>query len=86
MDLFAQRNTIDKLHHDEVETFTFPDFINMRDVWVVQRGRSFCFLHKSTHPIRLCGELSWQKLYCNLAIELCILRQIDLTHTTRAEL
>src|SRR5258708_12657046 len=85
MDFVAQGGAVDKLHGNEVETFGLSDFVNMSDVWMVERGGGFRFLNKTTHAVRICSEVSRKNLECDLAIEGYILGQINFPHTTRPQ-
>jgi len=53
---------------------------------MIERGRSFGFLHKPPHAILISREIRRQNLQSNFTIELCVLSQIYLTHSARADL
>src|SRR5438270_9337944 len=86
MDQFTQRLSIDELHRNEVRVAGFANFIDVSDVWVIERRGGFRFLHKPPHAVVLGGEFSSQYLQRHFAIELCILGQIDLAHSALANL
>ena len=52
---------------------------------MIQRGNSPRFLQEATHAV-VASEIVRQNLQSDLAIELGVLGQVDLTHSTRAEL
>ena len=93
MDFLAQCSTINVLHRDEMHALSYgratarlTNFINVSDVRMVQRRRSFRLAHEALHPISIRSNLSGQNLQSNLAIKLCILRQIHFAHPAHAEL
>ena len=53
---------------------------------MIERRGSFGFLHKAAHPIVMSSDFSGQNLQRNFAIELRILRQINLSHSAFAKL
>ena len=46
VDLLAQSNAVDKLHRDEVHAFALADFVDVRDVRMIERGRGFASCSK----------------------------------------
>jgi hypothetical protein len=77
VDLLPQGLAVDKLHRYEVHAVAFTNFVNVRDVRMIERRRSFGFLLKPPHPIMIGGsrwrpELSPQRSIPPLA-------EIDLT-------
>src|SRR5258708_32578765 len=59
--------------------------MNGDDVWMIKRGRSFCFLDKTAQAALVIGKLRRQQLQCDFAIELRIIGEIDLTHAAFSE-
>ena len=53
---------------------------------MIERGRSFGFLHKPPHVILISREIRRQNLQRHSTIELRILGQIHLAHAARANL
>src|SRR5258705_1710414 len=52
---------------------------------MVQCGSGLRFLYEATHAI-VPSDIHGQNLQSDLAIELCVMRQVNHTHSTRAEL
>jgi hypothetical protein len=86
MDLFAQREAVDKLHRDEVHTVRFAYLVDMCNVWVIEGSRSFRFLNKALHAILVCGNFGGQDFQRDFAIESRVKRQIYFTHAACAKL
>ena len=49
MNFLAQCRPFDKLHRNKIDPVTLTNFIDVRDVRVVQGGRRLRFLHKAVH-------------------------------------
>ena len=62
MNRFAQRLTVDKLHRNEMHSTALTDFINVRDVRMIECRRGLRFLDKPTHPILISGNIGSQHL------------------------
>ena len=77
---------IDKLHRDEVRAVALANLVDVRDVWMIERGRRFRFLNETAHAVLIRGKISGQNLHRHFAIEFRVLGQIDLTHSARADL
>ncbi len=86
MDLFAQGFAVDKLHRDVVGAVALADFVDMRDVGMVERRGPLCLAHKALHAITTRRHFSGQDLQRDSAIELGVLRQVNLTHPAFADL
>ena len=63
----------------------FADFVNVRDVRMIQRRRGLCFLRKAAHAVLIRGEFSRQNFQRDFA-RACVLRQIHFAHSAFAEL
>ena len=86
MNLRAQRDTINEFHGDEVNAFVLADFVNVRDVRMIQRGRRFCLASEAPHAVLIAGKFDRKYLQCYFTLKLRVLRQIHLTHAARANL
>src|SRR5262245_5733840 len=86
MDLFPQRRAFDILHRDEVLALKFINFINVSDIWVIQRGRGLRLLYEATHSILASGDVGRQYFQRHATPEFRIFSQIDFTHPTRTKL
>src|SRR5688572_26872313 len=64
----------------------FTDFVNCDDIRMAKCRRRFSFADKTIHSISIVGEFLWQNLERDLAVELRVMGQIYLTHSTDAEL
>jgi hypothetical protein len=86
VDLLAESNAFHKLHGDEVSAVALTNLVNVCDVWMIERRCGFRLLHKATHAILVCSDVGWQNLQHDFAIELCVVRQTHLAHSTHADL
>jgi len=85
MNLFARRHAFDKLHRDEVSTFTLTNLVYVRDVQVIERRRRLRLADETLHPVVIGSNIRGQDLQRDFAIEFCVLREIHLTHSARAD-
>ena len=69
-----------------MDAVAFADFINVRDVRMIQRCGRFCFAHEAVHSIAVRSDLRGQDLQRNFTIEFRVLRQIHFAHSARADL
>src|SRR6266542_7005984 len=83
---FAQGGSIDKLRNNEMPAVDFTDFVDGKNVWMVKRRRSLCFLAEPVHPLLIAGNFFRKNLQGNFAIEPGVLCEIDFAHPARAEL
>src|ERR1043165_7228406 len=84
MNLRTQRFTLHILHRDEVEAFSLADFVDVRDVRMIERSRGGRLLFEATHAILIRSYVERQDFQRDFAREARVLREIDLTHTTGA--
>ena len=68
MDLLAQSLSVDILHRDEMNAFALADLVDVRDVRMIQGGRSHGFLIKAPHSILVRSEIRGQNFQCDLAM------------------
>src|SRR6476620_5223993 len=85
MNLFAQRGAFDKLHGDEVHAAGFTDFMNGRNIRMIERRRSLRFLNETAHAVLVCIKVSGEGFQRDFAIKLCVLGQIHFTHSSSAD-
>lgn len=52
---------------------------------MVQRSKDLCFTAKPRKPLGVTGEMLWQDLYGDVAIEPLVARAVDLPHPTATE-
>ncbi len=50
------------LHRQKPEVVILADFVDVRDVWMRQRGSEFSLLNKALHTLRVGGDLRRQHL------------------------
>ncbi len=86
MDLIPQCCSVNKLHRDKVLAVHFSNLIDMRDVWVIERSRGFCFANETSHAFLIRSNFRRQDLQRYLAIKLRVFRQINFTHPAFAKL
>src|SRR3989449_11719710 len=60
MNELTQRKAIDEFHGDEVQAISFTNFINVRDVRMIQRGSSLRLLSETPHSIFIRRDFAWQ--------------------------
>src|SRR4030095_9066552 len=82
----SQRLTVNELQGDEMTCISFVDLVDGDDVWVIQCGSSLRFLHEALHAVSLRGKFLGQDLQRDFSMQFCIVRKIDLTHSTGAKL
>src|SRR6266404_194550 len=82
----ADISAVDKLHRDVVRAATLANFVDVRDVGMVERRGRLCLAHEALHAIAIRTNIGGQNFQCDFAIESCVLRQINLTHPARANL
>ena len=86
IDAAAQSISVNKLGRDETRTAGCSDFINCEDVRMIQSGSCFCFLDESQQALLVRRQALRKDLDRHGSIQLSILRQIHLAHSTRANL
>src|SRR6266850_514382 len=85
MNLLAESHAFDKLHGDEVRPATLTDFVNVRDVRMIERRGGRRLLFKAAHSIMVSSHLHRQSLQSDFAMEPRILRQVHLAHSAFAD-
>src|SRR5215218_7951873 len=85
MNLCAQCDTFDQLHNYEVHTIGYANLVNMRNVWMIERCRSSCFLFEAPHLILIRSNRRRQNLKGDVAMKPRVLREINFAHSTLAE-
>ena len=96
MNLFAQCDSINKLQRDKVrvgaQTRVFSldwgtaNLVDVRDIWMIERGRGFGFLHKPSHAVSICSQISRKNLQRDFTIQLSVLCEVHFAHSAGAEL
>ena len=86
MYFLAQGFAFDIFHRDEGHTLSLANLVDVRDIWMIEGRGGFGFLHEAPHALLVRGNLGGQNLQRYLAIQFCVLREIDFTHPTRAKL
>ena len=82
----TQGHTLDVLHrYEEPAIVGLLQRVNSADVRVVQRRRATRFPLKACHPIRVGGEVQRRELQGDLALQLEIGGEPDLTNAPRTE-
>ncbi len=74
-----------QLHGDEADAVGFVDFVDHRDVRMLERRRRLCFLDEAGAPIRIGDELRRQHLQRHVAVQPRIAGAIDHAHTSAAD-
>jgi hypothetical protein len=60
--------------------------VDRADVVVLKGGNSFGLVNEALLGFRVGGQLRWEKLESNIAVELEVLGLVDHTHTSTANL
>src|SRR5207247_10169506 len=84
MNQLTKSKAVDELHGDEVRAIALTNLVDMRDVRMIQGGSSFGLANESLDAIAMRSDLGGQNLQCDFAFELCILCQLNLTHSALA--
>jgi len=74
------------LHGDEVNAVGFLDRVHRHDVGVIESGDGFGLALETGAPLGACGELGREDFQSDFAIELRVLREIDLAHAALSQL
>lgn len=77
--------TLQAFHRDEGAPCGFVNFVNRANVRMVQRGCCFGFALKAAEGLRVTGNIIWNKLQRDEAVQSKVLGLVDHTHTTTAE-
>src|SRR2546423_1915794 len=85
MDLIAQGFTVYVLYGDEVRAFALADFVDVRDVRMIECGSGSGFLLEAAHSILIRSDCGRKNLQRDLAMQPHVFRQIDFAHATSAE-
>src|SRR6266508_3090283 len=85
MNLFAQRETVDILHRDEMHTLVLADFVDVSDVRASERRGSLRLLIKAAHTILIGGNFGGKNLQRDVATQARIFSQIHFAHPARAK-
>src|SRR6516165_2586334 len=85
-DDLIEGGTIDQFHGVEVRALLFAYRVNGHDVRVMQPGGGLCFAAKALHCLRRQTQAAEEHFQSDLAIEGCLNRRIDDSHTAAADL
>src|SRR5947209_3765608 len=86
MNFFAERLPVYILHGNEIQAITFANLIDMRHVWMIEGCSRFSLLYKTTHAVLIDCKLGGQNLQSHFAVQLSVVRQVNLAHPARANL
>src|SRR5467141_2159724 len=86
MDFLAHSLAVDELHGDEIHAVALTNFMDGRNVWMIESGRSLGFANEAFHAIRLRRNFRRQNLQRNFAIQLVVTLQILFAHSAFANL
>src|SRR5215510_14063514 len=81
----TKRMSFNKLSSDEVRSISFSNFMNGKNVGMIQRGCGSGFLDETTQPIWISSECIRQQLQRNLATKPGVIRQVDITHSPTSQ-
>src|SRR5947209_12112740 len=86
MNFFAERLPFYILHGNEIQAITFANLIDMRHVWMIEGCSRLRLLYKTTHAVLIDCKLGGQNLQSHFAVELSVVRQVNLAHPALAQL
>ena len=84
-DAVGQCRSVDQLQNERLHAMRFFETVNCGDMWVVQRRQHLRLTLEARDAIEISGEEFRKDLQCDIAIELRVMRAIDLAHPARAE-
>jgi hypothetical protein len=84
--LMLEGHAVKTFHRNEGTTLLLADVVNGADVRVVQGGSRLGFTLEPSESLLVVGELFWQKLKGNEAVQSDILGFVHYPHATAAEL
>ena len=77
---------IRELHGDEPQVAVLGQFVDGRDMGVVQRASEPGFLHEALAAFGVGGEIRWKNLERDVAAQQFVVRQIHFAHAALAQL
>ena len=77
---------LDQLHHQHLDALDVLEPVDGRDVRMIQRGEHFRFALEPRQALRIVREGIGQEFDRDRAIELCVARAVDLSHSAFAQL
>lgn len=77
--------TLDQFHYQRAAAGGFFEAVNMRNVWMVQRGKRLHLTREARHWIRIAREGVEQNLPREVATQFRIARPMDFAHAAGAD-
>jgi hypothetical protein len=84
-DPIGQRRPVDQLQHEGVRRAGVFEPVDVPDVWVIELGEDLRLAAEAPQAIGIGGERVGQDLQRDVAVELGVLRPVDLPHAARAD-
>jgi hypothetical protein len=84
-DAVRERRPLDQLHDESRDAVALFEAVNLADVGMVQRGENLRLAFEAREPVAIKSEELGEDLQCDGAIELRVMRAIDLAHAARAD-
>ena len=81
----TQRLSFHHFHGDEAQISMRSDFVDVRDIRMMESRRRLRFLDEATNTIAALGRAITEHLDRNVALEVVVVCQIDLAHAARAK-
>ena len=81
----AQRLTIDEFRGDEMLATLDANFVNRKNIWMIERRSCARLLLKAAQPFFVIGKLRRQSLERDLATQSHVLGEIHFAHASRAK-
>src|SRR5215510_8246595 len=85
VDLGREGLPFDILHRDEAHALRLADFVNVRDIRVVERRGGSGFATEPPYPLPISRHLVRQYLERDGAVEFCVAGAVDLAHPAFAQ-
>src|SRR5712691_12219711 len=86
MYFFAKRLAFNVFHSYEVQAVMLANLVDVCHIWVIQGRGCLSFLYKAAHAVAIGCEICRQNFQGYFAVQLGVLRQVNLPHSTHAEL
>src|SRR5271167_2178553 len=81
----AKGSAFDKLGSNKMQAISLPEFINGKNVGVIQSRGGVCFLFKTTQATLVMSQFGRNHFERNLASELDVLGKVNLSHASNPE-
>ena len=81
----GERRSVHQLHHQRFEAVDVFQPVDVRNVWMIQRGQDLCLASKTGEAFRVSDEGIWEHLQRIVPFERSVMCPPDPTHATLAD-